>query len=506
MIDPLKQLKLQNLNAGACFGPHHWYETNGAVLSSINPSDETQLAQIKSCDINHYEKVIQQAQYAFNTWRDIPAPKRGELIRLIGAKVRQQKDGLGTLISLENGKIKAEGDGEIQEIIDMADFAVGQSRMLYGKTMHSERPAHRMYEQWLPLGVVGVITAFNFPMAVWAWNAFLAAIAGNTVVWKPSSQTPLCAIALQHLCNEAMVELGFEGVFSLLIGPGQDIGNRLAEDRRIALISFTGSCRQGQQVHVAVAQRMAKVLLELGGNNAIIVDESADLDLALRAIVFGAVGTAGQRCTSTRRLILHEKIAVEFMPRLINAYRQISLGNPLSPQILMGPLINPMAVERYLHTLEVIKKTGGKILYGGERLPGKGFFVKPTLVEFTTQTDIMQQETFAPILYCINYSDLSQAIALNNEVSQGLSSALFTRNLQHAEYFLSAAGSDCGIANINIGTSGAEIGGAFGGEKSTGGGREAGSDAWQAYMRRQTNTINWGTQMPLAQGIRFETP
>lgn len=505
MLDPLKQLKLQNLNSGACFGPHHWYETGGTVFSSINPSDEAQLAQIKGCDPVHYEKIIHQAQHAFYSWRDIPAPKRGELIRLIGVKIRQQKDVLGTLISLENGKIKAEGDGEVQEIIDMADFAVGQSRMLYGKTMHSERPAHRMYEQWLPLGIVGVITAFNFPMAVWAWNAFLAAIAGNTVVWKPSSQTPLCAIALQHLCNEAMAELGFEGIFSLMIGHGRDIGHRLVEDHRIALISFTGSCQQGQQVHVAVAQRMAKVLLELGGNNAIIVDDSADLDLALRAIVFGAVGTAGQRCTTTRRLFLHEKIAPELLPRLINAYRQISLGDPLSPQILMGPLINQAAMDRYLHTLDVIKKTGGNILYGGERLPGKGFFVKPTLVAFPTQTDIMQQETFAPILYCVNYSDLSQAIALNNGVNQGLSSSLFTRNLQHAEYFLSAAGSDCGIANINIGTSGAEIGGAFGGEKATGGGREAGSDAWQAYMRRQTNTINWGTQMPLAQGIRFET-
>lgn len=433
----------------------------------------------------------------------VPAPKRGEVIRLIGQALREKKDALGTLISLEVGKIKTEGDGEVQEMIDMADFAVGLSRMLYGQTMHSERARHRMYEQWHPLGVVGVITAFNFPVAVWAWNAFIAAVAGNTVLWKPSPKAPLCALAVQHLCNRVLEEAGYRGVFGLFTTDRVELAENMVRDERLPLISFTGSVPVGRRVAEVVGHRLGRTLLELSGNNAVIVDETADLDLATRAIVFGAVGTAGQRCTSTRRLIVHESQYAKLMPRLLSAYAQVRIGDPLQPDVLMGPLIDEEAVGRYRAALEEIRKEGGEILCGGGVLSRPGHFVEPTVVRAENHWDIVQRETFAPILFVMTYRSLDEAIRLHNAVPQGLSSALFTTHIRHSEAFLAAMGSDCGIANINIGTSGAEIGGAFGGEKATGGGREAGSDAWKAYMRRQTTTINWGTELPLAQGVTF---
>jgi aldehyde dehydrogenase (NAD+) len=422
---------------------------------------------------------------------------------LIGQALREKKDLLGTLVSLEVGKIKAEGDGEVQEMIDMADFAVGQSRMLYGHTMHSERSRHRMYEQWHPLGVVGVITAFNFPVAVWAWNAFLAAVAGDTVIWKPSPKAPLCAVAVQHICNEVMEEEGYPGVFSLLVTDDIPVVEAMVRDERLPLISFTGSVPVGRHVAQAVAQRLGRSLLELSGNNAVIVDETADLDLATRAIVFGAVGTAGQRCTSTRRVLVHQSRHEPLMERLITAYRQIPIGDALQPGVLMGPLIDRAAIAQYEQAVAAAKREGGEVAYGGLVIERPGFFVEPTLVRMKAQTAVVQRETFAPILYVMTYTTLEDALALHNGVPQGLSSSMFTMNLRHSETFLSVAGSDCGIANINIGTSGAEIGGAFGGEKETGGGREAGSDSWKTYMRRQTITINWGSDLPLAQGIKF---
>jgi aldehyde dehydrogenase (NAD+) len=461
------------------------------------------LATVNRCDQNAYATLIEKAQAAFHIWRQIPAPQRGNIIRQIGNRLREQKSCLGELVTLETGKLLQEGYGEVQEMIDMADFAVGQSRMLYGKTMHSERPQHRMYEQWHSIGIVGVITAFNFPVAVWAWNAFLAAICGNVVIWKPSSQTPLCAIAVQKICNEVLAVNQCPGIFSLFIPENKALLEQFADDKRIALISFTGSTATGRLVGERVAKRLGKSLLELSGNNAIIIDESANLDLALRAVVFGAVGTAGQRCTSTRRLYIHQSLYTIFIDKLIQAYQQIRIGSPLEPQTLMGPLINQGAVDAYLNAIAKIKQLGGTILHGGNALSGPGYFVEPTLVAAQPNWSIIQRETFAPILYAMAFNTLEEAIERQNSSAQGLSSALFTQNLQHAEQFLSAWGSDCGIANINIGTSGAEIGGAFGGEKDTGGGREAGSDAWKAYMRRQTNTINWGNDLPLAQGIEF---
>ena len=473
-------------------------------LDSFNPASGDLIGQVSLCTDDDYDTVIISSDCAFQEWRNVPAPKRGELVRLIAERLRANKDALGSLVSLEMGKIKSEGDGEVQEMIDIADFAVGQSRMLYGKTMHSERPQHRMYEQWHPLGVVGVITAFNFPMAVWAWNAFIAAIAGNTVVWKPSPKTPLCAIAIQKICEDVMAEHGYRGIFSLFVTDRNTLAERFVADTRLPLISFTGSTVVGRHVAEIVARRLGRSLLELGGNNAIIVDESADLTLAVPAIVFGAVGTAGQRCTTTRRLIVHESRYEELIARLIHAYKQARIGNPLTPGILMGPLIDKNAVEGYQRTLQEVVAAGGEILYGGKVLKGPGHFVEPTLVRAENHWPAVQRETFAPILYVMHYHSLDEAISLQNAVPQGLSSALFTTQLQHAEQFLSVAGSDCGIANINIGTSGAEVGGAFGGEKETGGGREAGSDVWQAYMRRQTNTINWGSKPMLAQGITFD--
>ncbi len=500
----LKTLGIGTLNAGV------WPESTAAPtknsdhLDSFNPANGDLIGRVSLCPDDAYDTLITNSLFAFQTWRNVPAPRRGELVRLIAERLRAHKDALGSLISLEMGKIKSEGDGEIQEMIDIADFAVGQSRMLYGKTMHSERPQHRMYEQWHPLGVIGVITAFNFPMAVWAWNAFIAAIAGNTIVWKPSPKTPLCAIAIQKICEDVMTEHGYSGIFSLFVTDSNTLAERCVSDPRLPLISFTGSTPVGRHVAGIVARRLGKSLLELGGNNAVIVDESADLNLAVPAIVFGAVGTAGQRCTTTRRLLVHASRHEELITQLIHAYKQVRIGDPLDPNTLMGPLCDHAAVENYRHALQEAVAAGGTILYGGHVLPGPGYFVEPTLVHAENHWPVVQHETFAPILYVMPYQDLDEAIALNNSVPQGLSSALFTTRLQYAEQFLSATGSDCGIANVNIGTSGAEVGGAFGGEKDTGGGREAGSDVWQAYMRRQTNTINWGSKPMLAQGIQFD--
>ena len=422
----------------------------------------------------------------------------------MGEELRRKKDLLGSLVSLEMGKIKAEGDGEVQEMIDIADFAVGLSRQLYGLTMHSERVKHRMYEQWHPLGICGVISAFNFPVAVWAWNAFIAAVCGDITVWKPSSKAPLCGVAIQHICNEVLEKHDYKGIFSLIIGRGSTIGERLINDKRVPLISATGSTRMGKRIGEVVGGRLGKTILELGGNNAIIVDETADMNLVIPAILFGAVGTAGQRCTSTRRIIVHSNVYEDLSNKLINAYSQVQIGDPLDGKTLMGPLIDKGAVDDYLAALEKVKQEGGEILYGGEVVDGNGFYVLPTIVKAKNNYEIVQEETFAPILYLIPCDNLIEAIQFHNGVPQGLSSAIFTTNVLNSETFLSHEGSDCGIANVNIGTSGAEIGGAFGGEKDTGGGRESGSDAWKGYMRRQTNTVNWSTELPLAQGIKFE--
>lgn len=497
----LTDLGVVSENPGAC-AAGAWL-TAERRFPSINPASGEPIARVGACTAADYERVMAAAVERSLSWREVPAPQRGELVRRIGAELRLRKDALGSLISLETGKIKAEGDGEMQEMIDIADFAVGQSRMLYGKTMHSERPHHRLYEQWHPLGVVGVITAFNFPAAVWSWNAFVAAVAGDVVVWKPSPKAPLTAIAVQHVVNRVATDMGLEGIFSLFVSDEDRLAETFVADARVALVSFTGSSAVGRRVAETVARRMGKSLLECSGNNAVIVDETADLDLAVRAIVFGAVGTAGQRCTSTRRLIAQEPVYDELVARLARAYRSIRVGDPLDPQTLMGPLIDAAAVERFRATVAEIQSLGGDIIHGGAVLSRPGYYVEPTLVHGEPAWDVVRRETFAPILYAMRARTIDEAIALNNSVPQGLSSSLFTRKLERAERFLSAAGSDCGIANVNVGTSGAEIGGAFGGEKETGGGREAGSDAWQAYMRRQTNTINWGADLPLAQGIQF---
>lgn len=501
----LKQLGIAASNSGVCFGPGKWGASKGrATLLSQNPSTSETLAAVVPATAADYDRVMTSAQAAFNQWRTVPGPRRGEIVRQLGDALRSHKEALGSLVSLEMGKIKQEGLGEVQEMIDMADFAAGQARMLYGNTMHSERPQHRMYEQWHPLGVVGVITAFNFPVAVWAWNAFLAVICGNAVVWKPSSKVPLCAIAVMHICNQVLVANKLPAIFTLLISDEAAFKDRFLADPRVPLLSFTGSCHVGHHVAEVVAKRLGRTLLELGGNNAVIVDQSADLDLAVPAILFGAVGTAGQRCTSTRRLIVHAKVYDELLRRLTHAYTQVRIGDPLKKNILMGPLIDARAVESFNKAVAQAQQSGGKILIGGKARAGRGYFVQPTLIAAQPQWDVVQQETFAPILYVMPFNTLDEAITINNSVPQGLSSSIFTNDLRHAEQFLAATGSDCGIANVNIGTSGAEIGGAFGGEKETGGGREAGSDAWKAYMRRQTNTINWGRELPLAQGVKFE--
>jgi aldehyde dehydrogenase (NAD+) len=500
--DLLSALGIERTNPGASAAG--WLPApSGGRLVSLNPSTGEPIAAVAMASEEEYEQVVAAASATFERWRLLPAPKRGEIVRQFAGELRRHKEALGALVSLENGKILAEGLGEVQEMIDIADFAVGLSRQLYGLSMHSERPGHRMYEQWHPLGICGVISAFNFPVAVWAWNAMIAAVCGDTVVWKPSSETPLTAIAVQQIANRVLAANGWEGVFTLVIGRGSTVGERMLADRRIPLISATGSCRMGYRVAETVGRRLGRTILELGGNNAVIVMNDADLDLALRAVLFGAVGTAGQRCTTIRRLFLERGIAAAFTRRLVEAYGQIRVGDPLAAGTLMGPLISRAAVAEMMDGLARIREQGGEVLFGGKSMDTAGNFVEPTLVRVPEPIPIVREEIFAPILYLIEFDALEQALAWHNDVPQGLSSAMFTRNLIATETFLSARGSDCGIANINIGTSGAEIGGAFGGEKETGGGREAGSDSWKAYMRRQTVTVNWSSELPLAQGIEF---
>jgi aldehyde dehydrogenase (NAD+) len=505
MREALAAFELQAVNSGSWSGSSGWSrDERGPLIDSVNPTNNEVIARVRGATVADYETIANSAVQTFDAWRRVPAPKRGELVRLVGDELRRHKDALGTLISLENGKIKPEGDGEVQEMIDIAEFAVGQARMLYGNSMHSERPLHRMYEQWHPIGVVGVISAFNFPVAVWAWNAFLAAVCGDVTIWKPSPKTPLSAIAVQKICNRVLAETASPPIFQMFIDAGSELAERFVGDRRVALVSFTGSTPVGRKVGEQVSKRLGRSLLELGGNNAIIVDESANLDLAVPAIVFGAVGTAGQRCTSTRRVFVHASRREELERRLVSAYRQVRIGDPLAAGTLMGPLIDKAAVGRFLAAVEAAKAAGGEIIFGGETLARAGNYVEPTIIRARNEWPIVQSETFAPILYVIPVASLDEAIALQNDAAHGLSSAIFTDRLQSAESFLSATGSDCGIANVNIGTSGAEIGGAFGGEKDTGGGRESGSDSWKVYMRRQTNTINWSQELPLAQGIRFD--
>ena len=478
MNDLLNSLSIKKNNFGSCSGSDGWIEkTDTKIIESYNPSNGEKIASVYEATVDEYDIIIKKSLGAFQEWRKVPAPVRGDLVREMGNALRDYKDQLGSLVSLEMGKIKQEGDGEVQEMIDIADFAVGQSRMLYGKTMHSERPQHRMYEQWHPIGPVGVISAFNFPVAVWSWNAFIAAICGNTTIWKPSSQTPLCAIAVQHICNEVLKANDAPGIFSLVIGGGSTIGETLIQDNRVPLISFTGSTRMGKHVNEVVSSRFGKTILELGGNNCIIVDETADMEMVVPAIVFGAVGTAGQRCTSTRRVIVHENIFDGLLDKVISAYKQVSIGDPLLDSTLMGPLVNKNAVGDHFAAIERAKNLGGKLYHGGIEISEPGTYVEPVIIEAENHWDIVQEETFTPILYIMKYKELSEAIRMHNNVPQGLSSAMFTLNIKNAETFLSSVGSDCGIANINIGTSGAEIGGAFGGEKETGGGRESGSDS-----------------------------
>ncbi len=501
----LDYLQIKPVNPGVSTGMDGWIDSGASPITSWNPTTGEPIAQVIPSTAETYEAVIAKAEAGFAAWREIAAPHRGLVIRDLGVAVREAVEPLGELISLEMGKIRAEGIGEVQEMIDICEFATGLSRQLYGLTMHSERPKHRMYEQWHPLGPIGVITAFNFPVAVWSWNAAIAAVCGDTVVWKPSELTPLTAVALQHIANRVMADHGLSGIFNLVAG-GPEIGRTIAGDTRLPLVSFTGSTRVGRNVAQTVAGRLGRTILELGGNNAIVVAADADLELATRGILFGAVGTAGQRCTSTRRIIAHREIAGELADRLVRAYRQVPLGDPLAEGTLLGPLVTQSAVERMEQAVRQAVSEGGEVLTGGAARPDVGpQFVEPTIIRMPGQTEIVRQETFAPILYLMEYESLDEAMHLHNDVPQGLSSAIFTDSLRTAENFLAAAGSDCGIANVNIGTSGAEIGGAFGGEKETGGGRESGSDAWKGYMRRQTNTINWSRDLPLAQGIRFES-
>jgi L-aminoadipate-semialdehyde dehydrogenase len=500
----LDQLGLDPVNAGTWSGADSMSSDSAPLIESINPANNEIIASVRATTADEYDAVVKNARAAFLAWRNVPAPVRGDAVRRVGNALRDHKDALGSLVTLEMGKIKAEGDGEVQEMVDIADFAVGQSRMLYGNAMHSERPNHRMYEQWHPLGVVGIISAFNFPVAVWSWNSLIATICGNTSIWKPSPKAALCGIAVQKICNEALADADLPPIFHLINDGGNELAQQFVDDKRIDLISFTGSTAVGRKVGERVASRMGKWLLELGGNNAIIVDEFANLEIAVPGIVFGSVGTAGQRCTSTRRIIVHESRMDELKDKLVKGYGQVRIGDPLDDATLMGPLIDEGAVDRMERAVASVKSAGGEILCGGNRLDRPGNFIKPAIAVVKNDWDIVQTETFGPLLYLIPYKDLDEAIALQNGVAQGLSSAIFTDNLQNAEYFLSNVGSDCGIANVNIGTSGAEIGGAFGGEKETGGGREAGSDSWKAYMRRQTNTINFGSDLPLAQGINFD--
>ncbi len=499
----LDALELEAINPGVCSGGQ-WHDSGDApLITSTNPSTGEGIASVRCATQSDYEQVIAQAQEAFSEWRMIPAPQRGDAVRIIGNALRRHKDALGSLVTLEMGKIKSEGDGEVQEMIDIADFSVGQSRMLYGRTMHSERPLHRLSEQWHPLGIVGVISAFNFPVAVWSWNAFIAAICGNITIWKPSPKTPLCSVAIQKICNQTLADAGYPQIFSLINSADQQLIESFVDDPRIQLISFTGSTAVGKVVGQRVAARMGKSLLELGGNNALIVDEHANMDLVIPAVAFGAVGTAGQRCTTTRRVLVHRSRLDELSKRLVSAYRQVRIGDPLDPDTLMGPLIDESSVARYEEAVCELKDKEAEILCGGNPIDGPGNFVEPTIAIAENDWPMVQRETFAPILYIIPCDDLDDALNKQNAVAQGLSSSIFTDQIANAERFLSHAGSDCGIANVNVGTSGAEIGGAFGGEKETGGGREAGSDSWKAYMRRQTNTVNWGKELPLAQGVDF---
>lgn len=498
------EIDANGINPGISTG-QEFYQGGGAVIESYSPVDGKLIGKIGTATAEDYEKIMQTATSAFETWRKMPAPKRGEIVRQIGEELRAYKEELGALVSYEMGKSYQEGLGEVQEMIDICDFAVGLSRQLYGLTMHSERPSHRMYEQWHPLGTVGIITAFNFPVAVWAWNTAIAWICGDVCVWKPSEKTPLCSVACQKITARVFARNNVPEGVSCIINGNYTVGEMMTADHRMPLVSATGSVRMGKIVGAAVAQRLGRSLLELGGNNAIIVSDQAQMDLAIRGVLFGAVGTAGQRCTSTRRVIIHENIYNDFKNKLATAYGQLKIGNPLDPSNHVGPLIDKDAVEKYLAAIESAKKEGATFAVEGGVVEGfeSGCYVKPCIAEAKNTMKIVQEETFAPILYLMKYSTLDEAIAIQNGVPQGLSSAMFTTNLLEAENFLSHQGSDCGIANINIGTSGAEIGGAFGGEKETGGGRESGSDAWKAYMRRQTNTINYGTSLPLAQGIEF---
>lgn len=502
----LRDLGLAAHNPGTATGAQFLEDAAARRIESFSPIDGQSLATVAETTRAEYDRVMERAQEAFRHWRRVPAPQRGEIVRQIGDALRAEKEALGRLVTLEMGKIYQEGLGEVQEMIDICDFAVGQSRMLYGLSMHSERPQHRMMEQWHPLGPVGIISAFNFPVAVYAWNAMIAAVCGDVVVWKGSEKTPLCSVAVQRIVARVLEANGLpEGIFNLITG-GREVGQWMSEDPRLPLVSATGSIPMGRAVAETVARRLGRSLLELGGNNAIIITPEADLEMAVRATVFGAVGTAGQRCTSTRRLIVHTSVFETVRDRLLEIYRKVPIGDPLAQGTLMGPLIDAQAVEGMMRALEKVEAEGGAILHGGKALSDRaGFYVEPTLVEAENHYEIVQDETFAPILYLIRYEgSVEDALAIQNGVRQGLSSAIFTLNMREAETFLAAMGSDCGIANVNIGTSGAEIGGAFGGEKETGGGRESGSDSWKAYMRRQTNTINWGTDLPLAQGISFE--
>jgi aldehyde dehydrogenase (NAD+) len=494
-------LGLSDHNNGVFAGA--WLDATGEQIDVTNPTNGETLATVTMASADDYDRVVANSVETFQRWRLLPAPKRGQYVRQLGDALREKIEPLGALVTLEMGKILPEGIGEVQEMVDICDFAVGLSRQLYGNTMASERPNHRMYEHWHPLGPVGVISAFNFPVAVWSWNSALAAVCGDTVVWKPSERTPLTAVAVTRIAHEVMEGSGLEGVFNLVVGDGATIGSRMNQDTRLPLISATGSCNMGRIVGPAVAQRMGRSILELGGNNAVIVMDDADLDLAVRATLFSAVGTAGQRCTSLRRLLVHRAIADKMVSRLSEAYKQVKIGDPLEEGTLMGPLAGERAIEQMMSALDIAREQGAQIVTGGNRLDRPGYFVEPTIAVVPKDASITQQETFAPILWVIEFDTLDEAIEIQNGVTQGLSSAIFTESLRSAERYLSATGSDCGIANVNIGTSGAEIGGAFGGEKETGGGREAGSDAWKAYMRRQTTTINWGGDLPLAQGIEF---
>ncbi|HKL18841.1 MAG TPA: aldehyde dehydrogenase family protein [Halalkalibaculum sp.] len=504
----LKNLGIDEINPGTSTGQEFLGKDNTDDIASHTPVDGSEIARTTITSRDDYDRVVEKAGEAFKDWRMVPAPERGEIVRQIGLELRAHKEDLGRLVSYEMGKIYQEGLGEVQEMIDICDFAVGLSRQLYGKTMQSERPQHRMYEQWHPLGICGIISAFNFPVAVYSWNAMIAAICGDVMIWKGSEKTPLCGIAVQKIIAKVLKRNDVpEGVFNLVTG-GREVGEWMAEDERIPLISATGSIRMGKEVAKTVGARLGKTILELGGNNAIIISENSDLEMAIRATVFGSVGTCGQRCTSTRRLIIHESVFDEVKERLVNLYKGINIGNPLDEDTLVGPMIDEDALKSMKAALKEVQKAGGELVYGGETIDKEGLegghYVNPAIVTARNDYEIVQEETFAPILYLIKYSDLDEAIAMHNGVKQGLSSSMFTLNMREAETFLSARGSDCGIANINVGTSGAEIGGAFGGEKETGGGRESGSDAWKAYMRRQTNTINWGDEMPLAQGIEFD--